>query len=131
MTPTLNFLALFPSDLPASLAFYRRLGLDIPAEADHEVHVDIQFDNGVRLAWDRADVVKEIHPDRTPPSGGFRQGMAFEVGSPSEVDQLYRYMAEAGYGKTEPWDAMWGQRYACLMDPDGNVVDLYAPLTSD
>ena len=29
----------------------------------------------------------------------------------------------------EPWDAFWGQRYAQIHDPDGNVVDLFAPLS--
>ena len=28
----------------------------------------------------------------------------------------------------EPWDAFWGMRYAELKDPDGTVLDLYAPL---
>ena len=27
-----------------------------------------------------------------------------------------------------PFDAFWGQRYATLLDPDGNPVDLFAPL---
>jgi len=27
-----------------------------------------------------------------------------------------------------PWDAFWGQRYAQVLDPDGNSVDLFAPL---
>ncbi len=31
-------------------------------------------------------------------------------------------------GHKEPWDAFWGQRYAQAKDPDGNVVDLFAPL---
>jgi hypothetical protein len=25
-------------------------------------------------------------------------------------------------------DAFWGQRYATVLDPDGNPVDLFAPL---
>ena len=33
-------------------------------------------------------------------------------------------------GIKEPWDAFWGQRYAQVRDPDGNPVDLYAPLES-
>jgi uncharacterized glyoxalase superfamily protein PhnB len=28
----------------------------------------------------------------------------------------------------EPWDAFWGQRYAAVGDPDGNLIDLFAPL---
>ena len=27
-----------------------------------------------------------------------------------------------------PWDAFWGQRYAIVTDPDGNHVELFAPL---
>ena len=30
-----------------------------------------------------------------------------------------------------PWDAFWGQRYATVLDPDGNAVDLFAALGSD
>jgi hypothetical protein len=29
-----------------------------------------------------------------------------------------------------PYDAPWGQRYATVLDPDGNIVDLFAPLAS-
>ena len=37
-------------------------------------------------------------------------------------------VAAGGRGHKEPWDAFWGQRYAEVLDPDGNVVDLFAPL---
>jgi len=38
-------------------------------------------------------------------------------------------LTELGYqGIHEPWDAPWGQRYATVLDPDGNAVDLYCPL---
>jgi catechol 2,3-dioxygenase-like lactoylglutathione lyase family enzyme len=30
--------------------------------------------------------------------------------------------------RKEPYDAFWGQRYANVADPDGNAVDLFAPL---
>jgi uncharacterized glyoxalase superfamily protein PhnB len=34
---------------------------------------------------------------------------------------------QAGFkGKKEPWDAFWGQRYACALDPDGYQIDLFA-----
>lgn len=26
-----------------------------------------------------------------------------------------------------PWNADWGQRYAVVLDPDGNGIDLFAP----
>ena len=31
-------------------------------------------------------------------------------------------------GHKPPWDAFWGMRYAIVHDPDGNPVDLFAPL---
>ncbi len=35
----------------------------------------------------------------------------------------------AGYkSELTPFDAPWGQRYAVVLDPDGNGVDLFAPL---
>lgn len=33
-----------------------------------------------------------------------------------------------GLGHKAPWDAFWGQRYAVVVDPDGNLVDLFADL---
>jgi hypothetical protein len=38
------------SDMAATLAFYRRLGLEIPEAADDEPHVDIELVGGMRLA---------------------------------------------------------------------------------
>jgi uncharacterized glyoxalase superfamily protein PhnB len=42
---------------------------------------------------------------------------------------VFRKVVAAGFkAKKEPWDAFWGQRYASVVDPDGNSVDLFAPL---
>ena len=47
----------------------------------------------------------------------------------SEVDAAFKMITDAGYkAKVEPFDAFWGQRYATVLDPDGNPVDLYAAL---
>ena len=41
----------------------------------------------------------------------------------------YARVVDAGFeGKTDPWNAFWGQRFAYLRDPDGNTVALFAPL---
>ena len=45
------------------------------------------------------------------------------------MDATFRRLIDAGFtGKTEPYDAFWGQRYADVFDPDRNVVHLFAPL---
>ena len=60
---------------------------------------------------------------------GQRVTLAFKCDSPAEVDALYRRIMQQGYeGHREPWDAVWGQRYAVVADPDGTLVDLFAPL---
>lgn len=49
--------------------------------------------------------------------------------SPAQVDALYARVLEHGHrGHKAPWDAFWGQRYAVVLDPDGNLVDLFAAL---
>jgi uncharacterized glyoxalase superfamily protein PhnB len=59
-------------------------------------------------------------------------GLAFLCESPSEVDATYERVVAAGYrGKKQPFDAYWGQRYATVLDPDGNGVDLFARLTDE
>jgi uncharacterized glyoxalase superfamily protein PhnB len=45
------------------------------------------------------------------------------------VDRLFQELVTAGgHGDLPPFDAPWGQRYASIHDPDGNAVDLFAPL---
>ena len=44
-------------------------------------------------------------------------------------DALHHLLTHAGYeSHLDPWDAFWGQRYATVRDPDGNAIDLFAPL---
>jgi len=127
MTPTLNYVGLVVADMGAALAFYRRLGVDIPAAADSEPHVDVVLPSGVRLAWDTVEVIRSFDPDWTAPAGSPRVSLAVDCGSPDGVDRTYADLVAAGYpGHRAPWDAEWGQRYAVLRDPDGNGVDLYA-----
>ena len=48
----LDMIGIVVADMAVSLAFYRRLGLEIPADADTAPHVDLILPGGVRLAWD-------------------------------------------------------------------------------
>lgn len=129
MTPTFDVIGLVVRDMPAALAFYRRLGLDIPAAADTEPHVEVPLPGGLRLAWDTVETIRSFDPDWQPPSGGHRMGLAFRCPRPAEVDKAYGDLIEAGYeSHLAPFDAFWGQRYATVYDPDRNPVDLFARL---
>jgi catechol 2,3-dioxygenase-like lactoylglutathione lyase family enzyme len=118
------------ADLAASLDFYRRVGLPIPADAEPEGHVEAQLPGGFRVMFDSVEVIKSFDPGWEQPAGRGRVSLAFLCGSPGEVDTTYADLVGAGYrGHKEPWDAFWGQRYAQVLDPDGNSVDLFAPLS--
>ncbi|WP_109528255.1 MULTISPECIES: VOC family protein [Nocardia] len=129
MTPQLDFIGIVVSDMAASLAFYRGLGLEFPADAENAPHTEATIIGGLRLALDTEDTVRSFHPDWQRPTSGGRIGLAFRCADPAEVDAVYAAIVDAGYhGELKPWDALWGQRYATVADPDGNGVDLYAPL---
>ncbi|MGW1225802.1 VOC family protein [Streptomyces sp. NPDC001478] len=128
MTPRLDAIGIVTADLAASLAFYRRLGIDIPEGAESAPHVEAALPGGQRLLWDTEDVVRSFDPHGTPGHGSERLGLAFLCDSPAEVDSVYEELTGAGYrGHLKPWDAVWGQRYAVVLDPDGCGVSLFAP----
>ena len=129
MPPKFDLIGIVVQDMATSLKFYRQLGLSIPAEADSEGHVEATLAGGLRFAWDSAEVIRSFDPDWTPGSGGHRMGLAFLCDNAAEVDAMYNRLVGQGYvSHKEPWDAFWGQRYAQVLDPDGNPVDLFAPL---
>lgn len=115
-------------DVAESARFYRTLGIDVP-EPEEGDHFEVTLPNGLRLMWDTESLIRRLDPDWDRPQGGPAIALAFECASPADVDATYARVLEAGFaGKHEPYDAFWGQRYATLLDPDGNPVDLFAQL---
>jgi catechol 2,3-dioxygenase-like lactoylglutathione lyase family enzyme len=129
MAPRINLIGVVVSDMAASLAFYRRLGIDFPADSDGAPHVDVELPGGMRLAFDTQDTIRSFDASWTAPSGGHRVALAFACDDPAEVDATYAALTAAGSpGHLPPWDAFWGMRYAVVLDPDGNHIELFAPL---
>jgi uncharacterized glyoxalase superfamily protein PhnB len=124
--PSLDAIGIVSKDLGASVRFYRLLGVVFP-EPDGD-HVEAMLPNGLRLMLDDLTLMKKLDPEWTEPAG-HRMGLAFLCASPAEVDAVHTKLIAAGHpSKTAPWDAFWGQRYAQAVDPDGNIVDLFAAL---
>ncbi|QOV34766.1 VOC family protein [Streptomyces ferrugineus] len=129
MTPRFDAIGLVVSDMAASVAFYRRLGVAFPDGSEHEPHAEGELPGGLRLLFDTEANVRSFVEGWEPPTGGGRASLAFRCADPGEVDTVYEELLAAGHqGGLKPWDAFWGQRYATVHDPDGNGVDLFAPL---
>jgi len=127
--PHIDAIATVVKDMARTLGFYRLLGLEIPAAADNEGYVTIDLGGGVRFAWNTEAAERSFNPGwQAPPVAG-RMGITFRCVDAIEVDTVYSGIVEAGYeGDLEPFDAPWGSRHCRVLDPDGNAIDLFAPL---
>ncbi|MCJ7710091.1 MAG: VOC family protein [Chloroflexi bacterium] len=125
----LDSIATLVDDMPRSLGFYRLLGFDIPPAADADGYVSIGLRGGMHLSWNTENVERTFHPGSASPAGSGRMGITLRCSGAGEVDRLFREVVAAGYAVgLEPYDAAWGARCCRLLDPDGNAVDLVAPL---
>ena len=124
--PSLDAIGIVAADVAASAKFYRVLGLEFPDSA--EDHLEATTPTGLRVMLDSVEMAKQFEPEWVQPAGK-PIALAFLCTSPSEVDDVHQRVIAAGYrSKNAPYDAFWGQRYATVLDPDGNAVDLFAPL---
>jgi catechol 2,3-dioxygenase-like lactoylglutathione lyase family enzyme len=131
MRLTSTVVQIFTKDVQRSIAFYRLLGLPVPEPEGPDPHVDVELPGGNRLSFDAEQTIAGMHSDWTPSDSAGRVALAFGLESPAEVDMMFERLTTAGHsGWLNPYDAPWGQRYATVLDPDGNIVDLFAPLAS-
>jgi len=120
MALDLSMIGLTVQDLAASREFYRRLGVDVPADERGVGHVQVQMATPPTFFLNtqmREDV------------GGSRTILEFYLPSPAAVDAKHDELVAFGYrSHRAPYDTSFGMRFALIDDPDGNVVLLSAPL---
>lgn len=125
--PTFNQLNVIVRDMDATVAFYRRLGLEISAE-EGAFHVAVRVSKGLLLEFDHTSFVPQWDSGWNESTGGGTV-LGFGVSSRDGVDALFADLTRAGYrGRQRPYDAFWGARYAIVEDPDGNCVGLMSPI---
>jgi catechol 2,3-dioxygenase-like lactoylglutathione lyase family enzyme len=136
--PNFDQVNLVVRDMEATLAFYRRLGLDVedtfgewpPGSGAH--HVDVSFPNGMRLEFDNVPMAKIWHAGLRGNDGRRASVIGFSLPSRDAVDERYADLIAAGHtGSQPPYDAFWGARYAIVEDPDGNDVGLMSPIDAN
>src|SRR5512132_690792 len=119
--PRFTMVVLLVSDIPRSLAFYRRLGIEFADGADQRPDVGVDIGDGRTIIW--STTFGGNDPNRKEPSGGSRIMLEFFVEGSDAVDQKHAELAAAGYHVVrEPFLTSFGA-YMCLVDdPDGNTV---------
>ena len=131
--PALSALNLVARDMEVTLAFYRRLGVEIPHEKFWRTesgihHVEASTPNGLELHFDSEELAASYdsgYSAAQTPQPGTRTIIGFSLSSREEVDERYGALLAAGYrGLQAPYDAFWGARYAVVEDPDGRHVGL-------
>jgi catechol 2,3-dioxygenase-like lactoylglutathione lyase family enzyme len=119
--PRFTMVVLLVEDLPRSLAFYRRLGVVFPPDADERTDIQVALGGGHQMVISTTFVRND--PDRRPPSGGSRVMLEFFVDGDDAVDAKFAELTGAGYrGRRAPWRTSF-DAYMCLVDdPDDNTV---------
>jgi uncharacterized glyoxalase superfamily protein PhnB len=123
--PVLDQLNLVVSDMEASVAFYRLLGVDVAQTAPQWQAHHRSGRAGMDLDFDSARFARDWNAGSTGPA----VVLGFKLSSREAVDAVFRRTRDAGYrAQQEPFDAFWGSRYAVVEDPDGNPVGLMSPI---
>lgn len=126
MGAQLDAIGIIVTDMGETIDFYSRLGLVFPEGSEGEGHVEYQTPQGLRIMFDTEQMMRSFS-DWQPPAGGYRMALAFLCEHPSEVDEKHLELTQVGgTSRLPPFDAPWGQRYATVLDPSGNPVDLFA-----
>ncbi|MHB1606560.1 MAG: VOC family protein [Leptospirales bacterium] len=130
-SPVLNQLNIVAGEFDRTLAFYRRLGLDItesPQSPEGIRHAKAKLPDGFLLEFDNQILARFYNAAWRGSGERGRTVIGFALPTREKVDHLYQELLSSGYkGLQSPYDAFWGQRYAIVADPDGNDIGLMSP----
>lgn len=130
--PVLNQLNIVARDFDATLAFYRRLGVEVPDGVTSPGgirHAEVTLPNGFVLEFDNLALARFYNAAWRKSEPSSRALIGFSLPSREAVDERFAELVAAGYeARQPPYDMFWGARYAVVADPDGNDVGLMSPL---
>ena len=118
--PRFTMVVLMIADLPRSVAFYRRLGVEFPADVDRRNDVVVDMGGGHNIVW--TTTFARNDPDRARRRAR-RSPWSSSSTRTREVDRLFAELtADGHHGRRPPFLTDFGA-YMCLVDdPDGNMV---------
>jgi catechol 2,3-dioxygenase-like lactoylglutathione lyase family enzyme len=95
-------------NMPESVAFYERLGLQVSYGGSHDAFTTMRAGRSV------------INLRHAPQSSGNR--WARVILRVQGVDALYQHLRAQGLHPSAPQNAEWGERYFEISDPEGDVI---------
>jgi hypothetical protein len=126
MALALYMVGVIVEDMHRAAEFYRRLGLDVPDDAESKEHVEIAM-GGLTFFLSTKQANARWDPARTDASGGYRIVLEFYLETQAALDAKYEELTGFGYvGHCAPYDVTPELRFAMIDDPDGNTVLLSA-----
>lgn len=122
----LNAIGITSTNLNRTVDFYETLGFAFPEYLPTDHHLEaITAPGDTRLMIDDVQTIQDILGEIPRPAN--HSHFALEYPSPAAVDEVVTALKSKGFKIVkEPWEAVWGQYYAVVEDPEGYKVDLYS-----
>ncbi|ALS03145.1 glyoxylase [Enterococcus silesiacus] len=122
----LDMVGIIVESMEQTILFYERLGFAVIGEKEAD-YVELNND-GIRISLNTKKMIEGVYGYQ-PKNEGDKIELAFLCESPAEIDQLCENMKNFGYELfREPWTAFWGQYYAIIKDPNGNLLSLFCDI---
>lgn len=126
MALELYMVGVIVEDMHRAAEFYRRLGVDVPEDAESKEHVEVAM-SGLTFFLTTKQANGRWDPARTDASGGYRIVLEFYLETQAALDAKYEELTGFGYvSHCAPYDVTPELRFAMVDDPDGNTILLSA-----
>ena len=138
MALDLFMVGLIVEDMARAVAFYRRLGLDLPDDSAAKTHVEVKMGNGLTFfldskpaRWDPG-FVRMADSGHTEAAEGYHTVFEFYLKTQTAVKAKYTELMTFGYqGQRAPYATSFGMCFALVKDPDGHTILLSGDLVEN
>lgn len=122
----LNATGLFVKEMGAMVAFYRDV-MGMETDWTEGPFASLQSGAARLMLYGRKDFETLTGRAYGYPAGfNGTLELAFDAGSPADVDAEYERAVRAGAAPvTPPADEPWGMRCCYVADPDGNLIEIF------
>ena len=119
----LDMIGIIVEDMEEAVKFYEVLGFKV-SDVIMENYVELVSEN-IRISLNTKEMISGVY-GFVPQLTGERIELAFLCNSTNELDLKVTALKDKGYEVfKEPWNAVWGQYYAIVLDADGNYISLF------